>query len=300
MRNFETDKITDMADVFYAVLGGKPDNVKEIDAFMEHSPLKKLLYTSDIVRILEFDGFFADETVLAVYSLLPVKIRLNQKQSVIMSPTAFMKLNRERITRPHSRLINIPFPQAQEVMQNEYDLKIQRVIETLTDVKKKKYEKPRQTMTKKDIEREKNKLRMRKYRAEHPEKRKSYYKKFDDMTAEEQEKKRAENNRRNAIYRAKNRERLRQKAIARRAEMKTENPELLKELDKKNNAKANRSEIGRRYYQKHKEEINQKAAKNPMVKIYKQRYQTKKRLEKTGPMLASLLAGIAVAKIENG
>ena len=137
MKRFETDKITDLADVFYAVLGGKPENIKEIEEFMQKSPLKKLLFASDMVRILEYDGFFADETVLAVYSLLPEKIRLNQKQSVIMSPTAFVKLNRERITRPHSRLINISFPAAQEVMQNEYDLKIQRVIEALTDAKKK-------------------------------------------------------------------------------------------------------------------------------------------------------------------
>ncbi len=296
MKRFETDKITDLADVFYAVLGGKPENVKEIDEFMEKSPLKKLLFTSDIVRILEYDGFFADETVLAVYSLLPEKIRLNQKQSVIMSPTTFMKLNRERITRPHSRLINISFPAAQEVMQNEYDLKIQRVIEALIDAKKKKYEKTHTALTKEELKREQNKLRMRKRRIDHPLERKSYYKKFATLTPEEQEKKRADNNRRNALYRAKNRERLRQKANARRANLKAENPELLKELDRKNNTRANRSEIDRRYYQKHKDEITLKAGRNPMVKVYKKRYQIKKRLQKTGPILASLVAALAVAK----
>ncbi len=299
MKNFETDKITDLADVFYALLGGKPDNVKEIDAFMENSPLNRLLYTSDVVRILEFDGFFADETVLAVYSLLPIKIPVNKKQNIILSPKTFMRLNQERINRPSCHLINISFTQAQEIIQNEYDLKIQRVIETLADIRMRKHEKPQPVMTKEDAKREKNKLRMRKFREEHPEQRKSYYKRFDTLTPEEQEKKRAGNNLRNAIYRAKNRERLRQKAVERRANMKAENPELLKELDKKHNSKANRSEIGRRYYQKHKKEIDKKVANNPKVKVYKQRYQTKKRLQKTGPMLASLLNGIIAAKIRN-
>lgn len=78
--------------------------------------------------------------------------------------------------------------------------------------------------------------------------------------------------------------------------MKAKNPELLKELDKKNNAKANRKANCSRYYQKHKEEISLKSSNNPMVKVYKRRYQVKKRLQKTGPILSSLVAALAVAK----
>lgn len=162
--------------------------------------------------------------------------------------------------------------------------------------KKKKYEKTHTALTKEELKREQNRLRMRKRRIDHPLERKSYYKKFATLTPDEQEKKRADNNRRNALYRAKNRERLRQKANARRANLKAENPELLKELDRKNNTRANRSEIGRRYYQKHKDEITMKAERNPMVKVYKKRYQIKKRLQKTGPILASLVAALAVTK----
>ena len=141
---------------------------------------------------------------------------------------------------------------------------------------------------------------MRKYRAEHPGERKSYYKKLSTLSPEEQEKKRAENNRRNAVYRAKHREELRTKANARRANLKEENPELLKKLDKQNNERANRKEIGHRYYLKHKEEILQKTNQNPMSKIYKQRYETTQRLKKTGPVILSLVAAIAAAKSKRG
>ena len=414
MKKFETDKIRDLTEVFFSVMGGEPESIKEIEEFMQKSPLRRLMFASDMERVLKFDGYFAEEVADAVYALLPVKIPLNDKQKMILTPQAFHKLNQQVGTRPACRVINISFPKAMEIYDEHFNDKISKVISTINDINQKKAqskaektppqesvapsvtpetpktaptenkpevkskteievktpeEKIQETQTErmrleeecrklkaekkklseeykkvraerkrlederqkvdsekaklaearkeiaaekarlaeerkkleaeeKELEekREKKRLYMRKRRAEHPEARKSYYKPFNTLPPEEQERLRAANKSRNAVYREKNREKLRLSHNERRAKLKAENPELLKSMDKMHNENANRKEIGQRYYQKHKEEIKQKAQANPMVKVYKKRYETKKRLEKTGPVLASLLQGLIAAK----
>lgn len=310
MKPFAVEKLEDLADVFCAVIGGCPDNIGEIEEYMLNSRLSRLFAAADMERILKYDGFFADETADAVYAILPTEIRLNENKTIVLTPQAFQKLNRAKINKPASRIINIPFPKAAEVYERHFDDKIQDVISVISAIKQKREEEEREAQrikaaeeekkaaeeAKKAERREKNRLRMRKRRAEHPEARKSYYKRLDTLSPEERERQREANNRRNAVYREKNREKLRQSHNECRAKLKAENPELLKEIDKMHNSTKNRKKAGRRYYKKHKKEIAQKARENPMVKVYKRRYKIKQRLKKTGPVLASLLQGIMAAK----
>jgi len=450
MQKINLEKCSDLADVFYAVMGGYTDNIREIEAFMLTSPLNKLIHSSDVERIVKYDGFFADETVDAVYALLPVKIPLKDGKSWIMSPQAFRKLNSAQINKPASRLINISFPKALLVYNTTYLEKIREVIHLVNEVKKKTVEsvvndnsnqvnapqvsphhnpnivniseikstekplsvpvsdkskdvsKPqdddfknetapsanalmsrqRKKVEEKQIKKEelshKNdeaslvptkfqeklkkalalqkrnrkkadrikqkrkeyetellkeeqqrnaeeqeklakikdeqrkkfaeenpelakkretaRLRMQKQRAEHPEARKSHYVKYDDLSPEEREKKRLANRERNRIYREKHRLELRQSHNERRARLKAENPELLKEMDKKTNSNRNRAEICQRYYQNHKKELNRKTRKNPMRPIYLERYKLKKKLQTTGPIISALLQGLINSK----
>lgn len=477
MQKLELNKIDDLADIFCAIMGGRPDGVEEIKSFMEKSPLKQLMFASDIDRIIEYDGFFAEEVIDAVYSLLPVKIPLDEHRKLVLTPQAFRKLNAAKVSRPASRIINISFPKATEVYKSHFETKFQRLVEVIHEIQQKKKtqmdeqtalritstEKPstnapqeaetpkplppivvarlkkvaeekknkktpeRETtrnikyLTKKDIEessmderlsqrkakrkiymdkyrtekkaeeekkkaeltpeelaliekekkrqrkqkrelnkalkeqekrreqrellkqqqkeenerliaeeqqrneeekkrkekkqnakkkrlektnpklaekREKNRLRMQKRRAENPEARKSYYVKYDDLPEEEREKKRQANRERNRRYREAHRLEIRKSHNERRARLKAENPELLKEMDRANNKKANRKETCHNYYQNHKEEVNRRTRENPMRKIYNQRYKEKKqRLAQTGPVISSLLVGILNAKL---
>lgn len=414
MKPFAVEKLEDLADVFCAVIGGRPDNIREIEEYMLNSRLRWLFAAADMERILKYDGFFADETADAVYAILPTKLKLNPNKTIVLTPQAFQKLNRAKINKPASRIINISFPKAMEIYDEHFNDKISKIISAINDVNQKKSqpkaektppqesvapsvmpetpktapiknkpevksktetevktpeEKIQETQTErmrleeecrklkaekkklseeykrvraerkrlederqkvdsektklaearkeiaaekarlaeerkkleaeeKELEekREKKRLYMRKRRAEHPKARKSYYKPLNTLPPEEQERLRAANKSRNAVYREKNREKLRLSHNERRAKLKAENPELLKSMDKMHNENSNRKEIGQRYYQKHKEEIKQKSQANPMVKVYKKRYETKKRLEKTGPVLASLLQGLIAAK----
>lgn len=339
MKKFETDKIQDLTEVFFAVIGGKPENIREIEEFMQKTPLNQLIFAADMERVLKYDGFFSDEVADAIYALLPVKIALNDRQNLILTPQAFRELNHKTSLKPASRAITISFSKATTIFDVHFRDKMSAVVWAIKEAKQKRLlreqekakeqaeQKKKQAELEKKLaqieaqraqeqerkkiaaeeaklaeekktaeRREKNRLRMRQYRAEHPEARKSYYKRLDTLSPEEQMRQRAANNSRNAVYREKNREKLRQSHNERRAKLKAENPELLKSLDKMHNESANRKETCRKYYQKHKAELALKAQANPMVKVYKQRYKVKKRLEKTGPILASLLQAILASK----
>ena len=63
MKSFETDKLNDLSDVFYAVFGGRPDNIREMEEIMKTNNLNQLLFATDIEQILKYDGFFADENI---------------------------------------------------------------------------------------------------------------------------------------------------------------------------------------------------------------------------------------------
>ena len=384
MQKIKLEKIDDLADVFCAVMGGYPDNIREIEAFMEQSNLNKLIYATDMERIIKYDGFFADETIDAVYALLPVKLPLGNEKSLVLTPQFFRKLNARKVSKPASRLINISFPKAMTIYSIHYGEKVKSVIEAINEIQQKQRlqelakseaegtEKGRQEAEQKEtpqeirkkqeeenlrrkkeelepalkelqrrraereqkeaqkkkdnkellekereknekekrrlerskrnkrkqlaeinpqlaVRREKNRLRMQKIRAENPEARKSYYKKYEDLSEEEREERRQANRERNRKYREAHRLELRKSQSDRRLKIKAENPEAIKERDKKNNLQANRKEINQRYYQKHKEELKQKAKENPMTKIYKQRYKDKKRSRAGNPAISELI-----------
>ena len=149
--------------------------------------------------------------------------------------------------------------------------------------------KPLGNLTEEERNKEKNRRHMAEYRAKN---KKNTRKKMSELTPEEQELRREENRRRNAIYRERHREELRAYHNARRAQMKAENPELLKELDRKNNAKAGRKQAGRKYYLLNREKLNTQNKNNPNRAQINKRYKTKKRLEKTGAVISSLIQGL--------
>ena len=147
MRPFETNKIDNLADVFCAVIGGRPDSIREIDDFIKTSNLKQLLSAPDIEKVIKYDGFFADETIDAVYALLPVKLKLNSHLSMILTPQAFRKLNAATISKPASRLININFQKALSVTIFQFEKKFKEVkeaIEILQQQRKKAEEERKQ------------------------------------------------------------------------------------------------------------------------------------------------------------
>ena len=435
MKHYNVSKLSDLSDLFCAIIGGKPESLEEIDWFLQKNPLNQLLSKNDVEKVIEYGGYFAEEQIDSVYALLPVEINL-KNQKFILYPQELRRLNYASSLQAGSRIVNISFDKAFVILINHFNNKIQRIIarkneiqngltntephtanfnetnvisqkdmdstaqrnnlqnqpespESNTSKKRSKissyqrslaYQRNRQTMKNKEFQeqvekdikqkereekleklwqeretfekkkekeseelekkkqeqealkkkqepqtpkkkrkssynpdayqhklaamseeelsalRAKHAEQMRIYRREHPEKIKSYYVKYENLSEEEREEKRAGNRRRNEKYRANHKSLISQKFKDRRAKLKAENPELLKAMDKQNNAKANRKKICNTYYQKHKEEINQKARENPKVKLYKKRYEIKQRLKKTGPVLISLLQGIIANK----
>ena len=132
MKKFETEKITDLSEVFFAVMGGQTEDIREMEEFMKTSPLNRLMHAVDLERILKYDGFFADE-VDAVYALLPLNIRLNEHKSILLTPQAFRKLNVAKVAMPASRFINIDFPKAYNVYCSAYPEKMRKLVKEIRD-----------------------------------------------------------------------------------------------------------------------------------------------------------------------
>lgn len=395
MKKFETEKITDLSEIFFALMGGCPEDIREIENFMKTSPLNQLMFASDIERIIKYDGFFPDETVDAVYSLLPIEIPLGANKNEILMPQAFRKINAARVALPASRVIDISFSKAISVYTQNYPDKNKKLVRILCNIKdqreenllyptnsslnsevknekqtpiktkrpyrsarktrygsrykkgempqfvvkqmqKVKEEKERQQkeqekeiknalkrlkaekekeeklkkqeaskiyiqkknrrqqkqilrereqqqqfrqeeqvkvwqeiarldnkkqelekrkntpfeqLSVEDQEKEKQRRRMAELRKWQP--RKDTRIKIEDLTPEEQEIVREANRRRNAVYRVRHREEIRASRNEARARLKQDNPELLKEMDRKNNAKPARKKAARNYYLTH-------------------------------------------------
>ena len=312
MKPYKPDNIDSLPELFYALIGGKPEDLGEIKSFLAHNDLNKLLSANDIDNIIYYDGYFGDEnTMAAVYALLPIEIPLKNEKKINLLPSTFRKMNIKAAQNSASRIINVDFGKVFHVYSLYYAPKMRIIIKNKEkfqhenqkvknpEAAKQAYHRRQAAKTEEEkaVDREKNRLRMQKYRAEHPEKRKSYYKKLETLTPLEQIQQRSANRRRNKKYRDNNNEAIRVRHNQRRAKIKEENPELLKALDKKHNETENRKIAGQKYYQTHKEEINRKAKENPKVKEYKKRYKNKKRFqEKTGVPILSLLQGIINAK----
>ena len=76
MKPYKPEKIESLPDIFYALMGGKPDDLIELKEFLKHNNLNRLLFATDIDNIFRYDGYFAEETIAAVYALLPIEIFL--------------------------------------------------------------------------------------------------------------------------------------------------------------------------------------------------------------------------------
>ena len=440
MKKFETEKITDLSEIFFALMGGCPEDICEIENFMKTSPLNQLMFASDIERIIKYDGFFPDETVDAVYSLLPVEIPLKSDKNEVLTVQKFRQINAARIALPASRVIDISFPKAISVYTRNYPDKNKKLVRILCNIrnqqeenllyhtnsnlnsevknekktpiktkrpcrsarktrygsrykkgempqfvveqmqkvkeekerqqkeqekeiknalknlkaeqgkeekhkkqeaskiyiqkknrrqqkqilqereqqqqfrqeeqikvwreiarldnKKQEMEKRKNTpfeqLSVEDQEKEKQRRRMAELRKGQP--RKDTRKKIGDLPPEEQEIVREANRRRNAVYRERHREELRASRNEARARLKQDNPELLKEMDRKNNAKPARKKASRRYYLMNKEKCAERNRNNPNRSIINKKYKMKKRLIKTGPVLSSLIQGLLNTK----
>lgn len=285
MQKFEAEKISDLSEVFYAVMGGKPDNIKEIEEFLTKSPLKELIFTNDMNRILEFDGFFSNEAVDAIYCLLPCKIPLANGKSWLMTPQAFRKLNSDRIRRPASRFIDIPLSKASTIFFTHFKDKIDELKMIYRQIgEKKTVTATKATPSPKAVEAPKQKKKWK-------------YIPIDELSPEKQEERRAANRKHNDTYRKTRKLEISLRRKKWRIDLKEKDPEKLREYDRKLNK--NRKERGydKTYFQNNKEEIMRKARENPKTPGYKRKYRNKKRFQtKTGPKIMALLSGIIAAK----
>lgn len=311
MKKYSQDTIDSLAELFCAWMGGAPENDKEIKSFLESSRMGELIAPRDLENIIAGRGYFPQETILSVYTLVPVKVKMKSKELAFF-PQTFNKLNQKVSQTPNSCIININFAKASEVYEQGYAEKYKFVQENKNRLRahnqkvknpeavKAAYQRRKLRMTEEEKAeyREKAKLRERKYRAADPEKAREIARKtWHRKTLEQKEMLRIESRRRNRKYREEHKEEINLKRKQYREKLKKENPELLKEIDRQRNLSADRAKTCREYYQKNKEIISEKAKANPKTKEYKRKYKLKKRFqEKTGTTILSLLQGIANSK----
>ena len=392
MKELNLEKCESLADVFCALIGGRPDDVDEIKNFMIKSPLRQLIHIADMDRIINYDGFFSDEVVDAIYALLPPKLKIAPNRTWIMTPQAFRKLNAAQLNKPACRFINVSMQKAMHIYMVNYENKIKRVINaingiedepekeeikaqpveqsalekkrarnrlndqkrrrkelkkqktadskktsaasakktTLTEEKpviitvkaepqevtkkqipskirkikdpqkwakvaarlgqiKKLYASTTSKKKRKELKKEISRLQAAKYRLENPGAWKKNYKKISELPPEKQAKRRAGNRRRNDTFRDIHREELRVYHNNRRAQEKAENPEAVKEKDKKHNSSAEAKAAKKRYYEKNAKQVIERAVRHNKIKRFKQ---------KTGPVILGLLQGIINSKIK--
>lgn len=316
MQEFVKNKIDTLADLFCAWMGGIPDNDNEIKEFLQkNEELAELINHRDIEHIVHFHASFPPETVRAVYSLIPVKIPLANGKELVIFEKKFMAMNEAESRRLNSRTVNVDMSRAYKFFMTKYPSKARFMAQNKIKFKshnervlfpnrqKESYHRRRAEMTEeeKEISRAKSREYRRKWRAANPEKV------AKDAAKQKERRKnrtflqvindRITSRKSNKKYRENNRELISKRRVDKRQLLKQENPELLKEMDKKSNSCANRKKICSDYYQKHKEEISLRAKNNPKVKGYKQKYKIKKRWrEKTGPAVMSLLQAIVAQK----
>ena len=306
MQFVQKNKLEVLEDVFVAWIGGYPETTSEIRTFLEESRLDALLSVRDIEILLGYNAYFSAETAQAVYALMPPVLKVQKGEYALFAQT-FNRINVKTSRLPRSQVIAADlrttlllkrqfFSDKMTYMKNNYN-KLRTLNNKLLGSRysKQKYQEQKKSRTEEEKQayREKARLRMQKYRAEHPEKvveqrkrlqkEKTAMQKLQELFASRQK------------YRnlsEEKREQIRLKRREQRAALKAENPELLKELDRQRNNHKNRAKTSHNYYERHKEEISRKARENPKVKIYKQRYKQKQRLKKTGPRLLQILQGI--------
>lgn len=351
MKKFNKDSLDSLEDAFAAWAGGYPEDRKETENFLTQSGLKELIAVTDAERLFYRNAYFAEETLLAVYALMPVKVKLASHEEAVL-PSMFNRLNTRTMQLDNSQLLNISFGKADEIFCRYYPEKhkilekskqklirfnaaqrktskrnkpsnpfntVKKVLTSLSrSLAGKKYRETHSEeikQTKKayrEAHKEEIKLQRKKFYQEHREEILARAKRYRENVKErkrkiEEEKRRLEEELlqriksekkeasriRNITYREKNRENIRLRANEWRQRLKKENPEILREYDRRANQRQSRAEAGKRYYEKHKEIIAQKAQGNPKAKEYKKRYKAKQRFQKTTQkMILPLLQGI--------
>ncbi len=311
MKRFNKNGFDDLSDIFCAWLGGVPEERGEVKDFLQSSRLSRLLSEHDLAEVFKGNVYFSEETFLAVYALIPVKLKAGGKELALF-PQVFNRLNLKAAEKPSARAVNIGFAEAAAVWEAFYPEKkkyLDANRETLRKDNRKarnktyspeKYKLYRASLSeeKKAELREKSRLRMQRLRAENPEKAAADARKYwRQMPQEKKDYQRIVSRGRNRKYREENRETIRSRNNERRRRLKEENPELLKEIDRRHNQNANRQQSCCEYYLKNKEKIAAKAKENPKVKEYKRRYKLKQRFRNsTGKTILALLQGIADSK----
>lgn len=311
MKAYNKERIESLQDIFCAWMGGYPSEQAEIQNFLQTSGLEQLISEKDLTAVINEEAYFSEETMLSVYALLPVKLKAGKKEFAIF-PQEFNKLNNKASKLEGLRPINIDFSKAAKVLDEYYPAKYNFLLkqkEALLKGNKKakgkayspeKYRLYQASLSeeKKAEIREKARQRMQRLRAENPEKAKADSKKYwEQMPKDKKDFYRIASRGRSKKYLEANKEEIYSKRNEKRRKLKEENPELLKEIDKRHNQMGNRKEVSHNYYLKNKEIIAQKAKENPKTKEYKRRYKLKQRFRKsTGKTILGLLQAIADSK----
>ena len=182
------------------------------------------------------------------------------------------------MTKKTNKIKNIKDPQ-----------KWAKIIARLRQIKKLCALKTTSKKEREKLKKEANCLKTAKYRLENPGAWKKSYKKMSELPPEKQAERRAANNRRNETFRSIHREELRVYHNNLRAKEKADNPEAVKEKDKKHNSSAEAKAAKKRYYEKNTQQVIERAVRHNKIKRFKQ---------KTGPVILGLLQGILNSKIK--
>lgn len=309
MINNKKKNIETLAEVFQICQSNA--KATSIDSFLKESELSKLLSGSDLQRLIDGKACFSKETVMAVYGLLPLKLKFDGIE-LNLFPQTFYRLNHRAGKQDDVAVINISLTQANEVYQEQTIAKLKYVKENMSRLHhendkaknpqalKDAYRRYYQNLPEQEKKRrnEKRKLQMRQYREAHPETIQISNQKAKERLAKlseiEKLNKKIQNRLRSKKYRETHKE-----EIAARNKLYLANlaPEIVKQRQQKYNQSEKRKESSKAYYEAHKQEIMQKAKDNPRTKINQQRYKAKKRFqERTGSKILSLLQALAEAK----
>ena len=306
MINNKKKNIETLAEVFQICLNNS--KAASIDAFLKESNLSKLLTSSDLQRLIDGKACFYKETVMAVYGLLPLKLK-SENLELNLFPQTFYRLNYRASTQDNVGFLNISLSRADTVYQEQTIAKLKFIKENMNHLRheNEKAKNPQSfidashryynklTEEEKKRRNEKRKLQMRQYREAHPESIKISNQKakerFAKLSEIEKLSKKIENRIRNKKYRETHKEEI---AARNKLYYQKLDAAVLKQRQQKYNQSEKRKQSSKAYYEAHKQEIMLKAKNNPQTKINQQRYKAKKRFqERTGVMILSLLQGLA-------
>lgn len=119
MKKFNKNDFDELSDIFCAWLGGVPEERGEVKDFLQSSGLSRLLSEHDLAEVFKGNVYFSEETFLAVYALIPVKLKAGGKELALF-PQVFNRLNLKAAEKPSARAVNIGFAEAAAVWEAFY------------------------------------------------------------------------------------------------------------------------------------------------------------------------------------